>query len=122
MATRSAGGFSPTATDAVPVTGIVIGGTDIDNRLNINSQFGQVNSEFTNEGDIAGNFFYSNGTHNLVNEGTIVGDIDVDQRPMFIPGRTCTVGADGCFEDPTTTGDTALGNPSAEEEARTAPR
>jgi outer membrane autotransporter protein len=96
-------------------TGIVIGGTDIDNRLNINSQFGQVNSEFTNEGDIAGNFFYSNGTHNLVNEGTIVGDIDVDQRPMFIPGRTCTVGADGCFEDPTTTGDTALGNPSAEE-------
>ena len=96
-------------------TGVVIGGTDIDNRLNINSQFGQVDSNFTNEGDIEGNFFYSNGTHSLVNEGTIVGDIDVDQRPMFIPGRTCVVGADGCFEDPTTTGDTAEGNPSAEE-------
>ena len=96
-------------------TEIVIGGTAIDNRLNINSQFGQVDSNFTNEGDIEGNFFYSNGTHSLVNEGTIVGDIDVDQRPMYIPGRTCTVGNDGCFEDPTTTGDTAEGNPSAEE-------
>ena len=96
-------------------TGPVIGGTDIDNRLNINSQFGQVDSEFTNEGAVQGNFFYSNGTHMLTNEGSIVGDIDVDQRPMCIPGRTCTVGNDGCFDDPTTAGDTALGNPSAEE-------
>ena len=96
-------------------TGIVIGGTDIDNRLNINSQFGQVDSEFTNEGNITGNFYYSNGSHTLTNEGTIFGDIDVDQRPMYIPGRTCTVGDDGCFADPTTTGDAALGNPSAEE-------
>jgi outer membrane autotransporter protein len=96
-------------------TGIVIGGTDIDNRLNINSQFGQVDSVFNNAGDIQGNFYYSNGTHELINEGKIIGDIDVDQRPMYIPGRTCTVGNDGCFEDPTTAGDTALGNPSAEE-------
>ena len=58
------------------------GGATINNRLNINSQFGQADSEITNSGTITGNFYYSNGTHELTNEdgATITGNIDLDQR------------------------------------------
>ena len=58
------------------------GGATIDSRLNINSQFGQADSEITNSGTITGNFYYSNGTHVLTNEdgATITGNIDLDQR------------------------------------------
>ncbi|RUP00542.1 autotransporter outer membrane beta-barrel domain-containing protein [Hyphomicrobium sp.] len=98
-------------------TGPVIGGTAIDNRLNINSQFGQLDSNIENAGTITGNFYYSNGTHVLTNQSgaTITGNIEVDQRPMYIPGRTCTVGASECFSSNTTTGDVAVGNPASEE-------
>jgi outer membrane autotransporter protein len=58
------------------------GGAGIDSRLNINSQYGQSDSEIENAGTILGNFYYSNGTHELENEstGVITGNIDVDQR------------------------------------------
>ncbi len=58
------------------------GGADINSRLNINSQWGQADSEITNSGTITGNFYYSNGTHSLKNESgaTITGNIDLDQR------------------------------------------
>lgn len=57
-------------------------GATIDSRLEINSQFGQLDSTIANAGTISGNFYYGNGTHNLVNgeEGEITGNIDVDQR------------------------------------------
>ena len=54
----------------------------LNDRLTINSHNGQANSEIENKasGTIIGNFWYSNGTHELENEGKIVGNIDVDQR------------------------------------------
>ncbi|CAA2139230.1 autotransporter outer membrane beta-barrel domain-containing protein [Hyphomicrobium sp. ghe19] len=54
----------------------------VDSRLLINSHTGQANSEIENKasGVIIGNFWYSNGEHELENEGKIVGNIDVDQR------------------------------------------
>lgn len=54
----------------------------VDSRLLINSHTGQANSEIENKasGTIIGNFWYSNGEHELENEGKIVGNIDVDQR------------------------------------------
>lgn len=54
----------------------------LDDRLTINSHTGQANSEIENKssGTIIGNFWYSNGKHELENEGTITGNIDVDQR------------------------------------------
>ncbi|CAN1514789.1 Outer membrane autotransporter barrel [Methylophilaceae bacterium] len=59
-------------------------GLGTDTRLNINSQFGQADSDITNSGTgtITGNFYYSNGTHVLTNEdgATITGNIDLDQR------------------------------------------
>lgn len=66
-------------------TGNVVGGTAIDNRLNINSQFGQLDTEIENEGKIDGHIYLGNGAHELVNEGEdaqITGNIDVDQRAM----------------------------------------
>lgn len=58
------------------------GGATINSRLNINSQWGQADSEITNSGTITGNFYYSNGTHELHNKegATITGNIDLDQR------------------------------------------
>ncbi|MDP3330406.1 MAG: autotransporter domain-containing protein [Methylococcaceae bacterium] len=58
------------------------GAAGLNNRLNINSHYGQSDSEITNAGSIAGNFYYSNGTHELTNEetGVITGNIDLDQR------------------------------------------
>ncbi len=51
------------------------------NELKINSGAGQINSDITNTGSITGDFYYSNGTHVLTNNGgTITGDINVDQR------------------------------------------
>jgi outer membrane autotransporter protein len=54
----------------------------LDDRLNINSNWGQLDSTITNSGAINGSFYFSNGTHVLTNEagGTITGNIDVDQR------------------------------------------
>lgn len=65
-------------------------------RLNINSQYGQSDSEINNAGQITGNFHYSNGTHALENEetGVIVGNIDVDQRnTVGLVGAVATNGA-----------------------------
>ncbi|MBU3736596.1 MAG: autotransporter domain-containing protein [Methylobacterium sp.] len=58
------------------------GGATLDSRLNINSQYGQADSEITNSGTINGSLYFSNGTHVLDNEadGEITGNIDVDQR------------------------------------------
>ncbi len=57
----------------------------LDNRLNINSQYGQSDSVITNAGQIIGNLYFSNGTHELTNEqgATITGNIDIDQRNTF---------------------------------------
>lgn len=60
-------------------TGLAPNGKD--DRLTIASQHGQFDSEITNSGTINGNLWYSNGEHTLANEGTITGNIDVDQRP-----------------------------------------
>ena len=88
-----------------------MGGT-FDARFNINSQFGQLDSTITNQetGTITGNLYSGNGTHVLTNEGTITGNIDVEQRMMLISGLSCTVGAAECFADTTTTGQ-FLGKP-----------
>lgn len=89
----------------------ITGGTAFDNRLNINSQYGQLDSTITNSKKIEGNFYYGNGAHELINEegATIVGNIQVDQRAMTITG-SCTVGATSggepsCFSAATTTGE-----------------
>ncbi|WP_290989806.1 autotransporter outer membrane beta-barrel domain-containing protein [Hyphomicrobium sp.] len=97
--------------------GLGTGGAQTDARLNINSQFGELDSEITNSGTINGNIYYGNGEHTLVNEkgATLTGNIDVDQRMQVVTGRTCTIGASGCFATATTTGTTTLGNPAAEE-------
>lgn len=60
-------------------------GATIDTRLNINSQYGQANSEIKNYGQILGNFYYSNGEHTLINNegGSIIGNIDLDQRNTY---------------------------------------
>ncbi len=70
------------------------GGATIDSRLNINSQFGQADSDITNSGTITGNFYYSNGTHVLTNEdgATITGNIDLDQRPTYATSTTTNPG------------------------------
>ena len=52
----------------------------IDSRLNIASQWGQVNSVINNSGTINGNLYYSNGTHSLTNTGVLNSNIDLDQR------------------------------------------
>jgi outer membrane autotransporter protein len=52
----------------------------LDSRLNIASQWGQVNSAISNSGTINGNLYYSNGTHSLTNTGILNGNIDLDQR------------------------------------------
>jgi outer membrane autotransporter protein len=93
-----------------------LGGT-IDSRLSINSQFGAVDSSITNAGTITGNIYYGNGEHVLTNAAgaAITGNIDVDQRMQVVTGRSCTVGADGCFSSATVTGTSSVGNPTAEE-------
>ncbi len=95
-------------------TGNVIGNIQIDNRLNINAQFGQLDTEIENEGTNTGNLYFGNGTHDLVNaEGaTITGNIDVDQRNQVVTGRTCVVGAANCFATATTGGQSFQGNPA----------
>lgn len=54
----------------------------LDNRLNINSQFGQLDSTITNTGTITGDIYLSNGTHVFSNHAgaTLIGNFDVDQR------------------------------------------
>ncbi|MBY0561606.1 autotransporter outer membrane beta-barrel domain-containing protein [Hyphomicrobium sp.] len=96
--------------------GLGTGGTQTDARLNINNQFGQLDSEITNRGTIDGNIYYGNGEHTLINEkgAMLTGNIDVDQRMQVVTGRSCTVGANGCFATATTTGTTYQGNPAAE--------
>lgn len=70
------------------------------NELKINSGAGQINSDITNTGSIIGDFYYSNGTHVLTNNGgTITGDINVDQRDTVCgagtaSGATCSIKAD----------------------------
>lgn len=95
-------------------TGNIIGGIQFDNRLNINSQFGQLDTVVDNSGTINGNLYYGNGTHVLENEdgATITGNIDVDQRDQLVTGRTCTVGATDCFAAATTAGQSFQGNPA----------
>lgn len=97
--------------------GLGTSGAQTDARLNINSQFGELDSEITNRGTINGNIYYGNGEHTLVNEkgATLTGNIDVDQRMQVVTGRSCVVGNSGCFATATTTGTTTLGNPAAEE-------
>lgn len=82
--------------------------------LRINSQFGQLDSTIVNSGTITGDFYYSNGAHVLSNEseGTIEGDIHVDQRRTLAPGRSCTVGSEGCFATGVAVGDAVQGNPA----------
>jgi outer membrane autotransporter protein len=95
----------------------------IDNRLNINSQFGDINSVITNSGTITGKFYYGNGSNTLVNEkdGTITGNINVDQRAMTITGRTCAYGSTApggsatCFAAGSLPGTAIIGNPVEEE-------
>lgn len=67
----------------------------LDNRLLINSQWGQLDSEITNSGTVAGNLYFSNGTHVLVNRAgaTLTGDIDIDQRDTTC--ASCSAGAPG---------------------------
>ena len=101
-------------------TGNIIGDTNTYNVLNINNQFGQLDSNITNNGSIDGDMYFSNGEHSLVNteEGTISGDIIIDQRNTHITGRTCTLGstnADGdatCFSSSAAVGDALNGNVS----------
>ncbi|WP_082072928.1 autotransporter outer membrane beta-barrel domain-containing protein [Hyphomicrobium sp. 99] len=91
--------------------GLGTGGAQTDARLNINSQFGQLDSEIANRGTINGNIYYGNGEHTLINEfgATLIGNIDVDQRAMTYTG-SCTVGSTSgggdpnCFSTATTTG------------------
>ena len=61
------------------------GPAGLNSRLNINSQYGQSDSEIENEGKIIGNLYFSNGTHVLTNEetGVITGNIDLDQRNTY---------------------------------------
>lgn len=61
------------------------GGATLDSRLSINSQTGQADSAITNSGTVNGDLYFSNGTHVLTNtaEGTLNGDIDLDQRDTF---------------------------------------
>lgn len=96
--------------------GLGTGGNTLDNRLNINNQFGQLDSSIENDGTITGNFYYGNGTHSIVNEedASIVGNIDVDQRKQTYTA-TCTLGAAGCFALGTTAGQVIQGLPAAEE-------
>jgi outer membrane autotransporter protein len=70
-------------------------GATIDSRLNINSQYGQADSKIANSGSITGNFYYSNGTHELSNShgATILGSIDLDQRNSYgVTGNGTLVG------------------------------
>jgi len=61
-------------------------------RLNINSQWGQADSNITNSGIINGDFYYSNGTHSLTNKSgaSITGNIDLDQRDTTCAQATTT--------------------------------
>lgn len=54
----------------------------LDSRLNINSQWGQLDSTIQNSGSIRGNVYFSNGQHVLTNAlgATLIGNIDVDHR------------------------------------------
>ncbi len=104
-------------------TGNVIGDVNRDNVLNINSQFGQLDTEIENEGTITGNMYYGNGAHVLSNEdeGKITGNIIVDQRALTITGRTCTIGGvddelgkPNCWTSATTVGQSIQGNGGAD--------
>jgi len=57
----------------------------LDDRLDINSYYGQSDSNIINSAGatIIGNLFFANGTHVLSNEGTITGNIDLDQRNSY---------------------------------------
>jgi outer membrane autotransporter protein len=65
----------------------------LDERLLINSQWGQLDSTIENSGVINGSLYFSNGTHILTNNegGRIIGNIDLDQRDTVCgasPART----------------------------------
>lgn len=57
----------------------------LNDRLNINNQYGQSDSEITNNGTVVGNLYLSNGTHELINNtgSTWTGNIDLDQRNSY---------------------------------------
>lgn len=97
--------------------GLGTGGQGPADRLRINSQFGQLDSEITNSGTIQGNIYLSNGRHELENtaSGVLTGTIDVDQRGTVVTNRTCTVGVNGCFASGAAIGFAQRGNPGAEE-------
>jgi outer membrane autotransporter protein len=67
----------------------------LDNRLNINNNWGELDSTITNSGTIIGNLYYSNGTHVLSNEAgaVLTGNIDIDQRDTVANGQTPSVDA-----------------------------
>lgn len=70
----------------------------LDDRLNINSNWGQLDSIIKNSGTINGNLYFSNGKHELTNEegATITGNIDVDQRDTICNNASgCSAGALG---------------------------
>lgn len=68
-------------------------GATLDSRLTISSQAGQADSTITNNGTVNGNFYYSNGSHSLVNTtvATLNGNIDLDQRDT-VNGAVTNVG------------------------------
>jgi outer membrane autotransporter protein len=72
--------------------GLGTSGQNLDDRLNITSNTGILDSEIENEGLIKGNVYYSNGEHVLINSGEIQGDIDVDQRDT-VNGAVTNAGA-----------------------------
>ena len=70
----------------------------LDDRLNINSNWGQLDSTIANTGTINGSLYFSNGTHELTNEegATITDNIDVDQRDTICNNASgCSAGALG---------------------------
>jgi outer membrane autotransporter protein len=68
----------------------------LNSRLHINNQWGQSDSEITNNGTVVGNLYLSNGTHTLTNSAgaSWVGNIDLDQRDTsFATTTACTASA-----------------------------
>lgn len=66
----------------------------LDSRLNINSQWGQLDSTILNTGTIQGDLYFSNGSHELSNaDGAIlIGNIDIDQRDTSCGASLATNG------------------------------
>lgn len=81
----------------------------LNDRLAINSQWGQLDSTIDNSGIILGNLYFSNGTHVLTNRtgATLTGNLDIDQRDTTCAG--CSTGSPGANTVQTSTGFTVVG-------------